>query len=221
MDKKLNLKFANVIYGDTDKSFSEERKLIRKAYNRNKKFFDIEIPLFEVVLVYSRKEFDKQWGGKTADFVSGFSRDGKIVIFSQSIFNKETRWRKKDFYPCLVHEMCHAFYEELRDDSFDPLWLSEGLATLMQNGRKKLIHKKTLKITKKILNIGFNEMGVESYHVHYLFTRYLMRTFGKSKLLKFIKLLRKGGKQEVAFKKTYKMSFDDLINDANQHKKTS
>ena len=221
MERTLRLKFASLAYPDKDKAINREKKAITKAFNYNKQFFKIKVPKFRIRLVYSRAEFDRLWGAKTEKFVSGFIRDGQIVVFSYSVFNKETKWEKKYFYGCLLHEISHLFYEELRDDSYDPLWLSEGLATFIQCGKKKLKHKKNLKITKGVLEEGFKKMNMESYHVYYLFVRYLIVNFNKKMLFRLIKGLRNGKKLEVLFKEIYKMPLEELIKDANKYKKTA
>jgi transcription antitermination factor NusG len=219
MERTLRLKFASLTYSDKDKTINREKKAIIKAFNYNQQFFKIRIPKFKIRLVYSRAEFDKIWGEKTEKFVSGFIRDGQIVVFSYSVFDKETKWEKKYFYGCLLHEISHLFYEELRNDSYDPLWLSEGLATFIQCGKKKLKHKKNLKITKSVLEEGFEKMNMESYHVYYLFVRYMIVNFSKKKLFRLVKGLKNGNKLEVLFKKIYKTPLEKLIKDANKHKK--
>jgi len=221
MEKSINLKFCNLIYSEKDKCFDREKKLVIKAFNYNKDFFKIEVAKFDIKFVYSRLEFNKLWGEKTKDFVSGFTRDSKITLFAYSVFDKETRWKKKDFYECLVHEISHLFYEELRDDSYDPLWLSEGLATFIQHNQKRSNYKKKLIIKKEILDEGFERMIMDSYQVYNLFVEYLILNFSKDKILDLILELKKRTKVDDAFQKIYKKSFVKLIEDANKYKKTT
>jgi len=219
MEKILNLRFSHLIYSEKDKYITKEKKLIIKAFNYNKDFFKIKIPKFEIQLIYSRTKFDKVWGKKTEDFVSGFARNNRIAIFAYSVFDKETRWKRKYFYECLVHEINHLFYEELRNDSYDPLWLSEGLATFMQCNKKKFKYKKNIKIKKRILEESFKKTTLDSYHVYSLFVRYLILNFGEKNILRLIKGLKKGGKLNNLFKQIYNKSFDELIEDGNKYKK--
>lgn len=219
MENVINLKFCDIIYYDEDKSIKKEKELIIKAFNYNKKFFGIKIDRFKVKFVLSREEFDTIWGSKTEKFVSGFIKDGLMVIISYSVFSKETKWNKKYFYECLVHELNHLFYEEMRDDSYDPLWLSEGLATFVQSRNKKFKYLKGIKIEKEILEGGFEDMSVKSYHVYRLFVEFLIKVYGKDNLLELIKGLRCGENKEELFKKIYKKSFDVLIEDGNRYHK--
>ena len=145
MEKKLDLKFANLIYS-SEKEIDLEKEILNEAYEINEKFAKIEIPKFDVKIVYSRKDFDEIWGSKTPDYVSAFTKDDNIVIFSYGVFDLETKWEKKKFREALIHEINHLFYQELRDDEYDPLWLSEGLATFMQHDKKKFKYENKLKI---------------------------------------------------------------------------
>jgi hypothetical protein len=219
MEKKLDLNFCNLIFSFEDLEIGYEKKLVIEAYNLNKKFAKIEIPKFDIKIVYSRKEFDKIWGSKTPNYVSAFAKNDNIVIFAYEVFDKETKWEKDKFKEALIHEINHLFYQELRDDEYDPLWLSEGLATFMQHSKKKYNYKKSLKITKDILNQSFEEMTLESYQVFTLFVEYLILTFGEDKILGLIKGLKDGEKLNDLFKKTYEKSFDTLIEDGNRYHK--
>jgi hypothetical protein len=221
MEKQLDLGFCILIYSIGDKDINIEKKILTNAYNSNQEFAKIKIPKFNIQLVYSRKEFNKLWGSETQDFVSAFVKDDKIVIFAYSVFDKETTWKKKEFYNTLIHEINHLFYQELRDDEYDPLWLSEGLATFMQHHQRKSNHKIKFEITEKVLEQRFEEITIESYSVFGLFVEYLIINFGKDQLLELISGLKEGQKLNYLFQKIYKKSFIELINNANQYKKTT
>lgn len=215
--EKLDLGFCNLIFSSEDSDIDYEKELVVKAYNPNKAFFKIEIPKFDIKLVYSREEFNKIWGSKTPDYVSAFAKNDNIVIFAYGIFDKETRWGKDKFQETLIHEINHLFYQELRDDEYDPLWLSEGLATFMQHGKKKFNYKDKLEISKEVLNQSFEDMTIESYQIFTLFVEYLVFKFGEEKILELIRGLK--GKKELSylFEKIYSNSFDELIENANKY----
>ena len=219
MEEITNLKFCDLIYKKKDKSIKKEKELIIKAFNYNKRFFGIKIDKFKIKFVYSRKKFDKIWGSKTEKFTSGFIKDDLMVLFSYSIFDKETKWKKKYFYECLLHEISHLFYEEMRDDSYDPLWLSEGLATFIQSRNKKFKYIGGIKIKKEILEEGFEKMSLKSYHVYCLFVEYLIKIYGKNKLFNLIRSLKKGEDIDSIFKRIYEKSFEELIEDGNKYHK--
>ena len=217
MEKELDLEFCKIIYSSDDSQIDFEKQLVIGAYNSNKEFAKIEIPKFEVKIVYSRDEFNKIWGSETPNYVSAFAKDDNLVIFSYEVFDKETKWKKEKFREALIHEINHLFYQELRDDEYDPLWLSEGLATFMQHDKKKVDYKHLLKIEKETLNQSFEEMNLESYQVFTLFVQYLILNFGEDKILDLIDELKKGGKLNDSIEKVYKKSFDTLIEDGNRY----
>jgi len=219
MEKTTDLGFCSLIFSSDDSNIDYEKELIIKSYNFNKNFAKIEIPKFEIKIVTSRKEFENIWGSKTSDYVSAFAKDDNIVIFSYGVFEKETKWPKEKFEEALIHEINHLFYQELRDDEYDPLWLSEGLATFMQHKKKKHEYKKQLKITKEILNQSFEEMSEDSYQVFTLFVEFLILVYGEREILQFIEELKNGEKIDLVFKEIYKKSFEKLIEDGNRYHK--
>jgi hypothetical protein len=221
MENKIKLNFCEIVFSSEDPDIEYEKKLIEESYKSNKDFFRIEIPMFETRIVYSREEFNKIWESETPDYVSAFAKDDNIVIFSYGVFDKETKWKKEKFQEALIHEINHLFYQELRDDEYDPLWLSEGLATFMQHGRKKHEYKKKLKITKQILNQKFEEMNLESYQIFTVFVEYLILKFGKDKILELIKSLKEGKELNNLFMEIYNKDFEGLIEDANRYQKTA
>jgi len=219
MGKAIDLGFCSLIFSSEDSNIDYEKELIVKAYNFNKNFAKIEIPKFEIKIVTSRSEFENIWGSNTPDYVSAFAKDDNIVIFSYGIFEKETKWSKEKFEEALIHEINHLFYQELRDDEYDPLWLSEGLATFMQHKKKKHPYKKQLKITKEILNQSFEEMSEDSYQIFTLFVEFLILSYGEKRILQFIEELKEGKNIDLVFKEIYKKSFEELIEDGNRYHK--
>lgn len=219
MGKAIDLGFCSLIFSSEDSNINYEKELIVKAYNFNKNFAKIEIPKFEIKIVTSRSEFENIWGSNTPDYVSAFAKDDNIVIFSYGIFEKETKWSKEKFEEALIHEINHLFYQELRDDEYDPLWLSEGLATFMQHKKKKHPYKKQLKITKEILNQSFEEMSEDSYQIFTLFVEFLILSYGEKRILQFIEELKEGKNIDLVFKEIYKKSFEELIEDGNRYHK--
>ena len=219
MEKTTDLGFCSLIFPREDSNTNYEEELIIKSYNFNKNFAKIEIPKFEIKIVSSREEFENIWGSKTSDYISAFAKDDNIVIFSYGVFEKETKWSKEKFEEALIHEINHLFYQELRDDEYDPLWLSEGLATFMQHKKKKHNYKKRLKITKKILNQSFEKMSEDSYQIFTLFVEFLILVYGEKSILQFIEELKEGKNINSVFKEIYKKSFEELIEDGNRYHK--
>jgi len=219
MEEKIDLGFCNLIVSSKDSKINYEKKLIIGSYNFNKDFAKIEIPKFDIKVVYSREELNKIWGSETPDYVSAFAKEDNIVIFSYGVFDKETKWSKEKFEEALIHEINHLFYQELRDDEYNPLWLSEGLATFMQHKKKKYNYKDKKIIDKKTLIQPFEEMTEDSYQIFTLFVEFLVLNYGEEKILDFIEELKNGKSIEKSFVNIYKKSFDELIEDGNRYQK--
>ncbi len=221
MEKKLDLNFCKLFYSLDDKNVLFEKNILIQAYNTNKDFAKIKIPIFDVKLIYSRKEFDEILGYKSPDYAAAFAKDDNVFIFGYGVFEQETIWKKEDFLKTLIHELNHLFYQELRDDEYDPLWLSEGLATFMQHNKKKFNYKKILKIDKKTINQHFEEMTIDSYQIFTMFVEYLILEFGEKKILKLIEGLKGGENIDNLFKCIYDNSFDELIENGNKYNETT
>jgi hypothetical protein len=221
MGKNIDLEFCNLVYPSDDQEIDYEKKVITEAYKINKDFAKIEIPKFEIKITSSRKEFEEIWGNKVPSYVSAFTKNDNIVIFSYEVFDKETKWEKEKFKEALVHEINHLFYQELRDDEYDPLWLSEGLATFMQHDKRKFNYKDKMEIQRNILEQSFEDMTLESYQVFTLFVEYLILNYGEEKIIKIIAGLESGKKLNILFQKIYNLSFEELIENGNEYHKTT
>lgn len=221
VEEKIDLNFCNLIVSSEDSEVDFEKRMIIDSYDFNKSFAKIEIPKFDIKIVYSRRELDDIWGSETPDYVSAFTKDDNIVIFSYEVFDKETKWPKEKFEEALIHEINHLFYQELRDDEYDPLWLSEGLATFMQHKKKKYDYKEKKVMTKEVLIQSFEEMSEDSYQIFNLFVEFLILNYGEEKILLFIEELKKGKNIENCFLDVYSKSFDELIDDGNRYQKTA
>lgn len=218
MEKSIDLGFCNFIYSSDDTDFETEKNILIKAYHLNKDFAKIEIPHFDIKLVYSRQEFNKLWGSETPAHISAFTKNDNIVIFSSGAFKKETSWKEQGkFEEGLIHEINHLFYQELRDDEYDPLWLSEGLATFMQHGKKRFEYKDKMILTEEKIVANFETITMESYQVFTMFTEYLILKFGEDKILELIKRLKNGEELNNIFQKIYKETLEKLIKNGNEY----
>lgn len=210
-----NLKFSN-LYCSKEDGLIKTRwgiNLIKNAFKYNQKFFNKKISRFKIILVYSRKEIDRLWGEKTQNYVAGFAKKKKIIIFSPEVIEKETCWEKKDFYTTLVHEINHLFFREIAG-AYKPLWLSEGLATYLQGGKKKR-RKKKFKISYNILMKG-SKNGFLAYENYFSFVYYLIKKYGKKRIIKVLCEIRQRKKIDNIIKEVYNKKIIDLVKDANK-----
>ncbi len=212
--RKINLGFCEVYYNKSDKSIDESIKFIKRAFKYNKEFFKLSnIQKFKIILVYSRKELDRLYRKKTSNYVPAFAKKTKIIIFSLNVFERETCWKKRDFYSTLVHEINHIFFTGLTKEFYEPIWLSEGLATYIQHNKRK--PKKKTKIFYSILNKKF-DYKTPRYNMYHLLVYYLIKKYGKEKFIRFLRLYNKNKDIERSSQIIYSKKVEGLIRDANK-----
>ncbi len=127
----------------------------------------------------------------------------------------------------LAHELCHIYYDGFYlDGHADPLWLSEGMATLIQVERG-LAAPEWLKENMRILERGggysieelMNVASMEGasddkvrlwYTQSYSIVRFMIRTQYKSSFYKFSEYLREGKDPTQALYRAYGMPYNRL-----------
>lgn len=180
--------------------------LIKRSFRFNQRFFNTKIPKFKIIFVYSRKQFDKLWGYKTGNYAAGFSKNNKIVIFPPDYIEKATCWKKKDFYSTLVHEISHLFYTKMAG-TYNPIWLSEGIATFLQHKKK---NSKKIKITYSILIPNFKSKLPLDYNIYHYFVYFLIKKYGKKRLFNFIRNVKKYKDTDKAFLIAYNKPLKEI-----------
>lgn len=218
-------KFFRVNYKASDKSVERLFKPIEKAERRYYKIFKIKPIKFNIIIVYSRKEFDKFSGFKTEKWADGHVRKPKLIVFSPSVRNKyvKTKSGRYDDYPSFFdHEINHFFYITLVG-SYNPVWLSEGYGSyMMKRNMKTLLAKKQLKKINNPENFLFHryikkkyyKYAYEFYSISLLLVKYLIENFGHKKILTLIKRFAKHPYQkslEKDFKEIYGMSIKEAV----------
>lgn len=178
-------------------------KLLKEAYRINRKFFGFDIK-FKIELIYSRKEFDKKFGKKTPRWVCGAIKKNKIILFAPSVFEKKTIHKLSIYADTLIHELNHIFYEKLAK-TYKPWWLHEGLALNLEKKYKVKLKKinSSLLLDRWTFNIHKN-----FYSNSYLAVKELLLKFGKSKLLRMIRVYSKKPTKE----NSYKLFIKPLLN---------
>jgi hypothetical protein len=218
-------KFFRVNYNPKDKSVRRLFGPIRKAETRYHKIFRIRPIKFDIIIVYSRKEFDKYAGFKTEGWVDGYVRRPNLIVFSPSIRKKYVKTksgRYHDYNSFFDHEINHFFYTTLVG-SYNPVWLSEGYAMyMMKKGMKPLLSKKELRKIREPENFLFSRYikkqyfryVYEFYSVSFCLVKYLIEKFGHKKILTLIKRFSKNPYKknlEKEFKEIYGMSIKEAV----------
>ncbi len=191
-------------------------KLVNKAYLKNKKFFKKDISGLKVIFLYTRSQMDKIYGQKSPDWMVGHAKNKQhINIFSPSIFNKVSNHPITDFSYVLTHEIAHIFINHILDFYY-PRWLEEGIAGCVAQQYKIRKIKEFHDFSK--LHDQKNWNKYHNYPQAFLFTKYLIDTLGKEKILKFLKQLpQKVGHHHYPadfqkfFNQFFNKDFDQLV----------
>jgi len=163
-------------------------KLVNQAYLKNKKFFGQDISDIKITFLYTRSQMDKICGYKTPDWLVGYAPQKQIFIFSPSVFDKVSSHPATDFLHTLTHETTHIFSNTLLGFYY-PLWLYEGLAGYVAEQYKIRKVKKINKFFQLHDSKSWHELT--NYPQAFLFTKHLIDTLGKEKMLDFLKQLPK------------------------------
>jgi len=213
---KTDLGFADLVCRESD--IPRVSKLARQAYSFNRKFFgtDLKKP-FHIVICYSRKELDKQWGGKTKEWLTGLANEDTIATFPGPLIRKHNPKRWASLAGTLKHEINHMFFHQLTSH-YTPSWLMEGLACQFGLYRLDAQDKRKLKgkrphLIESTADGSFFKKSQFLYPMGYLAVRYLMRKHGKARMLRLLaRYSKKPTKSgfDTAFQKTFGYSVKEL-----------
>jgi len=171
------------------------------------RWFGFEVEMPRVLFVQSRKEYDKLFGYKTESWQVARTENGAIFILDPKIYTKESDHKDiKSFWLVLQHEYVHLYYRKLTE-TWDPRWINEGLACYLAGQIKKVPEKEIL----VDVNQFFDRGGQWVYGVGYFWVNYLIKKYGKAKLLKLIKTINvkiTKKKFETKFKQIYGFRLD-------------
>ena len=159
---KIDLGFADLYCKEKDaQSIS---KVAKFAYLKNKRFFKRDIKKkFKIIVVYSRKELNKEWGGKTETWLTACSDFGRIATFPDNLIRKyNPRKDVGNLTSSLLHEMNHQFYYQIVGGR-KPSWLLEGLAMQIDGYKMNKYDKKIFKQKLPPLCYSHTEKGYWKY----------------------------------------------------------
>jgi len=199
-----------VIIAGYDKEVDSLKSLSSKVNNCYKRcvvFFGREADV-KIFFCYSRHDFDTFAKKKTPNWMVGISGHKEILIFSPSVFEKVSSHPMSDFVPVLTHEIAHVFVNQIYEFKY-PVWLSEGICGYIAGqDRTRKVSKESIKRLALIHDAkGWGK--AYNYSQAFLFTSYLIETFGKRKLFRLLKELGKRDSFSVfsrRFKRVYGLS---------------
>lgn len=154
-----------------------------------------------LIVVANRKSFDMILKMKTEEWHTAESRAGRIFLLSPKSYKEESchPYSKEKYFSMIKHELCHQFQDVLSNYNYKPLWLSEGLATYLSNQMYPEIRPEKF---SRFLSF-YDKGGREVYNESGFAVELLIRKFGKRKLLRLIKSLKKIN-SEKKFKEKFK-----------------
>lgn len=190
-------------------------KLVNDAYLKNKKFFGENVSGIKIIFLYTRAQMDKSYERKTEDWEVGYAKDMQhIYIFSPSVFDKASNHIATDFSYVLTHELAHIFTFHLLDFSY-PKWLHEGIAGYVAEQYKIRPVQKVHDFSQ--LHDSENWNYYHNFPQAFSFTKYLIDTLKRKKMLQFLKQLPKNVSRRRYPYKEFLSFFNQFFNlDFNQ-----
>ncbi len=152
----------------------------------------------DIYLIEDRKTIDSMMGKKTPGWVIGYINQNSICILNYKKLEQESSHHytndysteKKYYLGMIPHELAHVFSKALNPNIYMPVWLWEGIALYL--GGQNILKKKPSKFNN-FLNFyrthGENRPNV--YTESGFAIEFLVKKYGKEKLLKLIKSIKK------------------------------
>lgn len=204
---------------------SKTKQEVNAAYKGCVDFFEYDdIGSFLVVLCHTKQEFKKESRYYYVPYATALVlRNKNIITKSPELIKSEKRWSEKDFVNILAHEMAHSFWYSMLK-VWTPNWLSEGIACNI--GKQFFLSKKEMKklLQKDHVDFSFidfrylpKKLGthtIDRYKVWSNFTRYLLKSYGKKKVLLILKKYAKNKNKsnyESLFISIYKKSVRQMF----------
>lgn len=218
MRNKLDLKFCYFYYdANKEKKIDKTLSLIRKAYLKNRKFYNKSIKKFKLIFLYSRKEMNKFWRERTSRWCIAFTRN-KIYIFSPQIIEKVSIHKKEVFFNTLIHELNHMFYLKIFK-TYKPLWISEGLALNLESNKNQprtiITYNNLYGLSLPFVFIGkkYNKRIIDFSFLNYLTIKYLLDKYGRQRLFRLLNLYSRNPIKKYfikSFNRIYGFPFNSL-----------
>ncbi|MFA5127228.1 MAG: hypothetical protein WC465_04520 [Patescibacteria group bacterium] len=177
MKKYLSLKSVKV-----DKKLSAFLTATKEEFDN---FYDFKATEPLLFFVPSRQDLDLIMGKKTEKWFVGVTKNNAIFILDKNIYAKESNHKAKNFWLTLKHEYSHIYYSQMTNSHY-PCWLNEGLACYLSG--KKLILSKDYNSALDVFNY-FDKSGSNVYMIGQFWVEFLIKKFGKKKLVRLIKSL--------------------------------
>lgn len=180
-------------------------KVFTSSIRKLNRFFDLEWKhdLPRVFIMKDRRTIDALYEKKTERWIVGFNDLRYVFALDNASMEKESSHRKRspgEYASLIAHEMCHAFFNKFSEGVTKPKWLNEGVSIYI-SGQIKFKPKQFTEFLEFFDQGGKGVYGEAGYAI-----KLLVEKFGKDKLLKLIKGLKKAKSRktfDALFKSTY------------------
>lgn len=192
-----NEKFLEKFY---DKSMRELDDFFGVNWKRNKP---------KIFLVKDRESINRLMGMETQDWIVGWTNNQDVFVLDKDTYEKESchTYSDDEYFRLIKHELTHVFtqaYSGIFNKSIEPDWLWEGLAIYLSDQNKT--KKKPNKLKEFLQHYYQDSKNPNVYKESGFAIEFLVKNFGKQKLLKLVKSLKDiNSKNEFAkkFKEIY------------------
>ncbi len=196
---------------DIEDTYKESMKELNSFYGIN---WINDTP--KIFIVNNRKEIDFLLNDKTEDWVIGWTNHCHTVfILNRSKIKTESSHRKgysKGEYRAFIkHELSHLFSKILTKNGYRPIWLWEGLAIYTSGQNEYSVVPEKFSQFLDFYETHTNKNKKSVYYESGFLVEMLIKQFGKEKLLKFLKSIRKVENRKEfddLFFKTYKFKLN-------------
>jgi hypothetical protein len=205
---------------DVEKAFHRARAVLGKKLR-----LDIDVrPV--IVLIHTDDEFDRMTGGNR--LVTAFAVSGNQHIYIDYSKMHSTPF---DLELTVTHELSHLILHEYIRPGNLPKWLNEGVSQWVSGGVADIIKydaKKLLKqavLTGNLLSLESmnkrfprqSDMFILAYEESRSVVEYIVKTYGRERLLEVLKRLHEGDTTGDAVSDALGIDLTDLENDWHEY----
>ena len=168
----------------------------------------------KIFLVKDRESINKLMGMKTQDWIVGWVNNTAVFVLDKDTYEKESchTYSDEEYFSLIKHELAHIFtqvYSGIFNKSIEPNWLWEGVAIYLSDQNKT--KKKPNQLKEFLQHYSQDNKNSSVYKESGFAVEFLVKNFGKQKLLKLIKSLKEiDSKDKFAkkFKEIYGFELD-------------
>jgi hypothetical protein len=204
------------------------RRAYEKAMDKSSKFFEIRWVLNrpKVYIMANRETMKALRERKVADWIGGWTDENAIYILNvnKCKLTKKVKARvlREGYLSDLTHEIAHLFFLKVaKTHDTNPIWLWEGVSRYLDGHTKPSKDKEIARFhpskfedfleyyDRHKLPGKENEAGV--YRESGFVVEFLVKNYGKEKLLRLIRSIKDAG-NEAAFAKKFKNIYGFELN---------